>query len=106
MNKSLKIPQVAHTRLVQKGDHWTWNQRINQRPGSAPGGEGSGPRGCLLLGCLVLGGVLVPGGLLWRDVWSWGVSGPRGVGVCLGVCPSMQWGDTPPFVDKQTPVKT
>ena len=34
MNKSLKISQVANARLTQKGECWTWNQRLIRSPGS------------------------------------------------------------------------
>ena len=34
MNRSLKISYVAHVRLVQRGECWTWNQRLSIGPGS------------------------------------------------------------------------
>ena len=34
VNRSLKIPQVAHVRLAQKGECWTWNQRLIRGLGS------------------------------------------------------------------------
>ena len=34
MNRSLKIPQVASATLAQKGECWTWNQRLIKGPGS------------------------------------------------------------------------
>ena len=36
MNRSLKIPEAAHARLVQKGECWTWNQRLIRGLGSIP----------------------------------------------------------------------
>ena len=30
--------QEAHARLVQKGECWTWNQRLTRGPGSIPNG--------------------------------------------------------------------
>ena len=34
INRSLKIFQAANDKLVQKGECWTWNQRLIRGPGS------------------------------------------------------------------------
>ena len=36
MNRSLKIPKVAHASLFQKGECWTWNQKLIRGLGSIP----------------------------------------------------------------------
>ena len=67
------------------------------------GGGVSAPGGCLLLG------VSVPGGCLLQGVCSWGMSAlGGGGGVCSGGSgiPACTEADTPPRVDRQTPVKT
>ena len=72
------------------------------RGGAGSGGVVPGPGGCLLLGGLWSRGVPGPGG-----VCSWGVvPGPGGVCSRGGVgIPACTEADTPPPVDRHTPVK-
>ena len=106
-----------------------WSRGVSARGGVCSGGclvlggvSGLGvsrPMGVCLLqggvcsgGCLVLGGVYYGGCLLAGGVCSRGVSAPGGCllqgGVCSRGCgiPACTEADTPPPVDRKTPVKT